>query len=176
MTTLDTADLLFKEYKSVVHTDPARAADIARVLADHSGEHGAPLTASEFEDAADVLDLHTTEAARARALMVHCDEQFPPAEGCSPGEGHTFEYGQAEWWVLTEDEADDAWDSELDTYLDDVILLDLPGTLAAYFDREAWKRDARFDGRAHALGRYDGNEYDIKDPLTGATFVAYRIN
>lgn len=28
-------------------------------------------------------------------------------------------------------------------------------------DDEAWKSDARYDGRAHSLARYDGNEDEI---------------
>ena len=39
-----------------------------------------------------------------------------------------------------------------------------------YFDREAWKRDARMDGRGHCLGSYDGGEYEVGD------YLVYRIN
>jgi hypothetical protein len=80
--------------------------------------------------------------------------------------------GRAEYAVGTDEEADEAWDQSLDSYLDDCGVLDsMPENLRPYFDREAWKRDARFDGRGHSLASYDGNEMDLSDG-----FVAFRIN
>jgi len=80
--------------------------------------------------------------------------------------------GRAEYAVGTDEEADAAWDQSLDSYLDDCGLLDsIPENLRSYFDREAWKRDARFDGRGHALSSYDGSEMDLSDG-----YVAFRIN
>lgn len=63
--------------------------------------------------------------------------------------------------VLDEDEADERWDEELDLYIDDC--LEIPSHIRPYFDEEAWKRDARFDGRGYAISRYDGyeNQYRI---------------
>ena len=80
--------------------------------------------------------------------------------------------GRAEYAVGTDEEADEAWDQALDSYLDDCGVLDsMPENLRQYFDREAWKRDARFDGRGHALASYDGSEIDLEGGL-----VAFRIN
>jgi len=47
------------------------------------------------------------------------------------------------------------------------------GSLSSYitFDEETWKRDARHDGRGHALASYDGDEIDLADG-----YVAFRIN
>ena len=75
-----------------------------------------------------------------------------------------------EYAIGTEDEADDAWEQSLDNYLDEVIYPELPESVVDYFDDESWKRDARFYGRGHSLGSYDGNELDIAD------LVAFRIN
>ena len=81
-------------------------------------------------------------------------------------------YGRQEYAVGTEEEADEAWDQALDSYLDDCGVLDsMPENLHPYFDREAWKRDARHDGRGHALASYDGDEMDLADG-----YVAFRIN
>ena len=81
-------------------------------------------------------------------------------------------HGRAEYMVGTDEEADEAWDQALDSYLDDCGVLDsMPENLRRYFDREAWKRDARFDGRGHALASYDGSEIDLEGGL-----VAFRIN
>lgn len=80
--------------------------------------------------------------------------------------------GNAEYAVGTDEEADEAWDQSLDSYLDDCGVLDsMPENLRPYFDREAWKKDARMDGRGHSLSSYDGNEMDLADG-----YVAFRIN
>lgn len=76
-----------------------------------------------------------------------------------------FEYYNESYLVLTDDEADDAWEDELQNYIDECIMPELERNcpeLSRYFDEEAWKRDARFDGRGHSLNRYDGTEYDEK--------------
>jgi hypothetical protein len=41
-----------------------------------------------------------------------------------------------------------------------------------YFDDEAWKRDARVDGRSHVLSRYDGSELEYN--LNGILYFAYK--
>ena len=80
--------------------------------------------------------------------------------------------GNAEYAIGTDEEADEAWDQSLDSYLDDCGVLDsMPENLRRYFDRDAWKKDARYDGRGHSLASYDGNEMDLNDG-----FVAFRIN
>lgn len=64
--------------------------------------------------------------------------------------------------VLTDDEADNRWDEELDSYLEDRVYPDLPDNLKYYFDDEKWKNDARMDGRGHAIAHYDGEENEYK--------------
>jgi hypothetical protein len=81
-------------------------------------------------------------------------------------------HGRAEYAVGTDSEADEAWDQSLDSYLDDCGVLDaIPENLRWYFDRDAWKSDARHDGRGHSLASYDGDEMELIDG-----FYAYRIN
>lgn len=80
--------------------------------------------------------------------------------------------GRAEYAIGTDEEADAAWEQALDSYLDDCGLLDsVPENLRCYFDREAWKRYAKIDGRGHAISSYDGSEIELEDG-----FVAFRIN
>ena len=71
-----------------------------------------------------------------------------------------FEYGSEEYLVVTDEEADELWNEDLENYIDECILHELPKSYRQYFDREAWKSDARYDGRGHSLNRYDGNEYE----------------
>lgn len=61
-----------------------------------------------------------------------------------------------EFWIMDDTAADSAWDESLENYLDECVA----GADGPYFDREAWKRDARFDGRGHCLNGYDGNEIE----------------
>lgn len=83
-----------------------------------------------------------------------------------------YSCGRAKYAVGTDEEADEAREQSLDSYLDDCGILDsIPENLRNYFDREAWKRDARFDGRGHALSSYDGDELELEGDL-----YAYRIN
>jgi hypothetical protein len=76
--------------------------------------------------------------------------------------------------VLTDEEADERWDEYLENYIDDCILPDVPESARCYFDREAWKRDARHDGRAHCLSPYDGHEHEVE--IDGVMYYVYRTN
>ena len=79
-----------------------------------------------------------------------------------------------EYMVLTDYEADQAWEEELDHYIDDCM--EIPESIERYFDREAWKRDARMDGRGHVLSSYDGQEHWVThDDLEVSMFI-YRTN
>ena len=77
-----------------------------------------------------------------------------------------------EYLVLTDDEADVVWEERLDSYIDEC--LEIPDHLQSYFDEEAWKRDARMDGRGHSISSYDGCEYDVE--IDGETLYIFRTN
>ncbi|MCK9282548.1 MAG: antirestriction protein ArdA, partial [Melioribacteraceae bacterium] len=72
----------------------------------------------------------------------------------------------------TDDEMDSAWDDELENYLDECVLPDLPENMRNYFDRESWIDDAKQDGRAHVLNRYDGCEESCQ--INGTWYYCYR--
>lgn len=76
--------------------------------------------------------------------------------------------------VFTDEEADQAWDEALDNYLEECIYPELQPTMRNYFDEEAWKIDARGDGRGHSLSGYDGNEDEQK--VNGTAYYIYRQN
>jgi len=86
----------------------------------------------------------------------------------------TSEYGYMTYAVMTDSEADQAWDESLDSYLDDCVLPDLPETARMYFDDEKWKRDARMDGRGHSLNHYDGGEEEAN--INDVDYYIYRRN
>lgn len=68
--------------------------------------------------------------------------------------------------VLTDDEADDAEDAELDYYLEEVIYSEIPEYLRRYFNDEEWKSD-NSGCRGENLAHYDGQEreYKVDDEL-----------
>lgn len=75
---------------------------------------------------------------------------------------------------LTDSEADARWEEELDHYIDDCVLPEIPEYLRNYFDEERWKDDARDDGRGWAIAKYDGDEHVIE--VDGEWFYIYRID
>ncbi len=81
-----------------------------------------------------------------------------------------YSAGGNDYMVLTDSEADDKWDESLENYIDEC--LEIPKEIINYFDREAWKRDARIDGRGHSLSSYDGNESEEK--INGTWYFLYR--
>jgi hypothetical protein len=119
-----------------------------------------------------------SDAALIRALCEHLDcepSDLSEASYKHYGELRIFEHGRAEYAVGTDSEADDAWDAFLESYIDECLIPEIKDeTLKQYFDTEAWKRDARMDGRGHSLSSYDGNEDEIS--ADDETFYLYRIN
>ena len=81
-----------------------------------------------------------------------------PAD-CSVESSGVIKVGGAEYRVLDDDERETAFEDCLENYLDECV----EGSEGPYFDREAWKKDARIDGAGHFLASYDSdeNEYHI---------------
>jgi hypothetical protein len=100
---------------------------------------------------------------RIEALAIHLedpsDEFF---ERCSGGDrDEEVSVDGQDYLVCTEDEIEQLWDDALDSYIDDGAV-EIPDYLEAYFDREAWKKDARHDGAGHALASYDHKEHEVE--------------
>lgn len=107
------------------------------------------------------------------ALMSH----FGVKEEEINDEGHntyTVDSEPGEYMVLTDDEAENAWDDSLDQYLEDCVLDGLPDIARNYFDSAKWKRDAKHDGRGHSLSSYDGDEIEVK--IDDMWIFIYRTN
>lgn len=77
-----------------------------------------------------------------------------------------------EYLVVTDEEADELWDENLESYIDGCM--EIPEHVMEYFDRERWKEDARGDGRAHSLSGYDGKE--AYQEVDGTGYYIYRTN
>ena len=82
--------------------------------------------------------------------------------------GDIYKIAQCEYWVLTDDEADTAFDAYLDQMLEDDGLV--PGASSRYFDTESWKRDMVLGCGRGIMAGYDGNEEELGD------YFIYRVN
>jgi len=76
----------------------------------------------------------------------------------------------SDWLVYTDSEADDAWDESLENYIDEC--LEIPQSIRNYFDEDAWKSDARMDGRGHCLSGHDGIERS--QTVNGTEYYLYK--
>ena len=79
-----------------------------------------------------------------------------------------------EYWVLTDDEADEKAELEAQYYLEDA-LSQIPHHLQQYFDDDKYISDYMSDGRGYLLDTYNGSE----DSITldnDSVFYIYRRN
>ena len=79
-----------------------------------------------------------------------------------------------EYWVLTDDEADEKAELEAQYYLEDA-LSQIPHHLQQYFDDDKYINDYISDGRGYLLDTYNGSE----DSITldnDSVFYIYRRN
>ena len=79
-----------------------------------------------------------------------------------------------EYWVLTDDEADEKAELAAQYYLED-DLSQIPHHLQQYFDKDKYISDYLSDGRGYLLDTYNGSE----DSITldnGSVFYIYRRN
>ena len=117
------------------------------------------------------VDEETTEEEqeeqRAEAIKEVTDELDSIVETFP----NNFRYYNEDYLVLTDDEADEEEDERLNNYIDEC--LEIPDNIRPYFDEEAWKRDARMDGRGHIISSYDGCEYE--ETVEGTTYYIYRV-
>jgi hypothetical protein len=72
---------------------------------------------------------------------------------------NTVSIGGREYRVMSDDDADAAFDDYLESMLDEGGMV--PGADGPYFDRAAWKKDAAMDGRGSSLASYDGDEHEF---------------
>ncbi|MGK2884389.1 MAG: hypothetical protein ACSLE8_06370 [Rhodococcus sp. (in: high G+C Gram-positive bacteria)] len=115
------------------------------------------------------LDRDYDDACHILALRLHLDEWD---RDISVYRGTDLQMGNKSWLVMTDSEADDAWDKRLREYIDEGM--EIPDGMRPYFNEEKWMADAKMDGRAHTLSSYDGEEND--ETVDDTTFYIYRQN
>lgn len=79
-----------------------------------------------------------------------------------------------DYWVLTDDEADEKAELEAEYYLEDA-LSQIPFHLQQYFDDDKYISDYISDGRGYLLDTYNGSEDSIILD-NGSVYYIYRRN
>lgn len=120
--------------------------------------------------------------AKQWALFKHCSEDLDLVEDINlldDIDTDEIDFNDEKLLVLTEEEADERWEDELDNYIDECILSNVPVCYRGYFDKQAWKRDTRmYEGRGQVISCYDGdeNQYYIEfDDGTQCWINIYRM-
>ena len=90
------------------------------------------------------------------------------------GYGVSIEYEGAEYAIMTDYEADTAYNEAVDSYIDECVLEELPERYRGYFNYESFKRDVLMDGRGYWLAPYDDSENE--ELVRDTWFYIYRTN
>ena len=117
--------------------------------------------------------------ALAQFLNVQPGSVNEPDDGQDACTAFTADGEPGEYLVLTDAEADRMCDEQLEQYIDDCIMTELPEAYRGYFDADAWKRDAKLsDGRGHTIASYDSEEHEeqVLTPEGKVWFYIYRVN
>lgn len=137
---------------------------------------GEPITYNYDSELVEIIKEHTTftddDANLCAALVKMFDLSINDLDDIEIDANNRVTVQGIEYLAGTDSEMDNFWEEDLENYIDECILPDLPENARRYFDNEAWKSDARMDGRAHSLNRYDGSEEETK--VNGTSYFAYR--
>jgi len=87
---------------------------------------------------------------------------------------NTYNYEKNEYLIVTDEEAEEEWENNLDNYIEECVLPELPKQYRYYFDEDSFKRDCKYDGRGHSLASYDGRENE--EIVGNIYYYIYRIN
>lgn len=152
-----------KHLKKVSKKDIALVEGIIKRI---SGQEQERIKKDKITNVEDLLEkaetLNFQNPEKVVALLLHEDATAAEMEDITEDGGNRLSYGGREYLVCTDAEADQEEDEELERYIDDCVLPELNERYRSYFDNEAFKRDARNDGRGHALNRYDGHEHHVR--------------
>lgn len=148
---------------------------IAEIIDNEDERKGKPLSKLSEDELLKLIDQETTFSGRDAELCAAFVRMFDLSENDLQDveiDGNRSTVQGVEYLAGDDSEMDDEWDNDLENYIDECLIPDLPETAQMYFDREKWKRDARIDGRAHSLNRYDGGEEHAR--INDTDYYAYR--
>lgn len=166
---------LWKE-KHLKKVNATEQKEIKNLITDLQNEYKEQTAEQKFSeiDEEEALKLLESFSEPEKVLALCLEEEISVSEISTLSENgdNRFSYGGHEYLICTDEEADDAQDEEFENYLDECILPELPKQSQRYFESDAWKSDAKHDGRGHSLGRYDGNENEQN--VNEVTYFLYR--
>jgi len=84
------------------------------------------------------------------------------------------ETSEGDYRVLTDGETLEEWEDQIDQYIDDCVLCELPEAYRCYFDSEKFMKDCSYDGYGHTLSPYDGSEEE--STINGNLYYLFRTN
>jgi hypothetical protein len=113
-------------------------------------------------------DFTESETALALALMMGLN--INEIEDITEDGNNYWTVQGVSYLAGTDEEMDQAWDESLDSYIDECM--EIPEHIERYFDRDAYKEDAKMDGRGHSLNHWNGGEEEIK--INNTWYFAYR--
>ncbi len=105
---------------------------------------------------------------RCCVALLHYNENEGECDpnDCVASYGDTVKVAGHEYRVLSDEEAETAFDSYLDQMLDDGAV---DGSDCGYFDTDSWRKDMGMDGRGSSLASYDGEENECGE------YLLYRV-
>jgi hypothetical protein len=113
---------------------------------------------------------------KALALAAHLKVSPDTISECKFGNDlYECENEPGEYLVLTDSEADVAFEQSVENYVDECVLTEIPERYRFYFDTAAFVRDVEMnDGRGPTLAGYDGAENE--EQIDGTWYYIYRVN
>lgn len=80
-----------------------------------------------------------------------------------------------DYLVLTDSEAETAWTESIESYIEDIVLQEIPEKYHGYFDDDRFIRDTKMNStRANELASYDGKEDEVC--INDTVYYIYRVN
>lgn len=136
---------------------------------------GEPLDKLTDEELIELIEEKTTFSGDEAELCAALVKMFDLSENDLEDieiDGNRATVQGTEYLAGDDSAMDEEWDNELEYYIDECILPEVNENYRRYFDSEAWKSDARHDGRADSLNRYDGGEESAE--INVSMYFAYR--
>lgn len=87
---------------------------------------------------------------------------------------HTYCYGEEEYLVMTDEEANNLFEEELDNFICEVMYTEIPEQYHKYINIELYKEDEKSVGRENYLANYDCNEGI--EVVNNTNYYIYRRN
>ncbi len=143
-------------------------------MRNHLRAHGHHYFSNPEKAGADYCEVKQEESdPKIAALAEHLGESYGSITEEGRGTWYECEEQRGEWFVLTDEEADQAADERLNDYIEQCVLDEIPEQYRPYFDRAAWKKDVLDEGgRGPQLSSYDGEENDVT--IDGVSYFIYR--